>query len=519
MTSVPALPSQPLPQLFLSPVDSDLHTFLREVHRLAEFEPAILPQIEADLDAHGLHKKLLRQADRRFFAERTADLLHLPSLTPTTRAVTAPSPALAVGRPRLAAYAVFLFLMLRGRDGGCKDQTARLLLEESMTLRCWLENLGLKLPAASTLSDNLNAVSHATQDFIHQAQLRFIVAEGLDDFTSLYLDSTAIAANTEWPTDSGLITKLIERICRASSKLERFGLPNFPPAGQAELQRDLRRMHREISFTAGKPKRQSQTKQLYHQLLRRGGRAAKRFTRELAAATRALDATTQLPPSKRTLAIALLAQIEEDIRAIGQVTHTCRRRVFAQETVPSAEKLVSLSDGDAAFIIKGGWDTQVGYRPQLGKSGQGFVSALLVPLGNAADSGQLIPGVLDHWERTNVLPNLVSTDDGYSSRNAREDLLRTGVAVVSISGSKGKQITPTDDWQRPEYQAARAHRAGVESLIFTLKDGCQFGQLLRRENPNVRAELMEKILAYNFDQIIRVRARRARAAQERALTA
>ena len=183
MTSVPALPSQPLPQLFLSPVDSDLHTFLREVHRLAEFEPAILPQIEADLDAHGLRKKLLRQADRRFLDQRTADLLHLPSLTPTTRAVTAPSPALAPGRPRLAAYAVFLFLMLRGRDGGCKDQRARLLLEESMTLRCWLENLGMKLPAASTLSDNLNAVSSATQDFIHKAQLRFIVADRLDDFT------------------------------------------------------------------------------------------------------------------------------------------------------------------------------------------------------------------------------------------------------------------------------------------------------------------------------------------------
>lgn len=59
----------------------------------------------------------------------------------------------------------------------------------------------------------------------------------------------------------------------------------------------------------------------------------------------------------------------------------------------------------------------------------------------------------------------------------------------------------------------------MESLIFTLKDGYQFGQLQRRENANVRAELMEKILAYNFDQIIRVRARRARAAQERALTA
>ena len=108
-----------------------------------------------------------------------------------------------MGRPRLAPYAVYLFLMLRGRDGGCKDQAARLLLEESMTLHCWLKNLGLPLPAASTLSHNLNAVTNATRDFIHQAQLRSILAERLDDFTRLYLDSTAPAANTAWPTDSG----------------------------------------------------------------------------------------------------------------------------------------------------------------------------------------------------------------------------------------------------------------------------------------------------------------------------
>ena len=66
---------------------------------------------------------------------------------------------------------------------------------------------------------------------------------------------------------------------------------------------------------------------------------------------------------------------------------------------------------------------------------------------------------------------------------------------------------------------SRAARSGVEALIFTLKDGYQFGQLLRRENVNVRAELMEKILAYNFDQIVRVRARQARERNERTLTA
>ena len=59
----------------------------------------------------------------------------------------------------------------------------------------------------------------------------------------------------------------------------------------------------------------------------------------------------------------------------------------------------------------------------------------------------------------------------------------------------------------------------MESLIFTLKDGYGFGQLLRRENENVRAELTEKVLAYNLGQIIRVRKRRTRERQEQSLAA
>ena len=92
-----------------------------------------------------------------------------------------------------------------------------------MTLYWWLENLSLSLPPASTLSENLNAVSNATRDFIHRAQLRYIVDQGLDDFSSLYLDSTSTKANTEWPTESGLVVKLVQRICRWGSHLERFG--------------------------------------------------------------------------------------------------------------------------------------------------------------------------------------------------------------------------------------------------------------------------------------------------------
>jgi len=515
MANLPPLPVNPLPRLFLMPVDSSLQQFLTQSHRIVQFEPTILDHIEADLKAHGVQKKLLREADRRFLEGQTPDLANLKI---ELRQIDAANMELEVGRPRMEPYPVYLFLMLRGRSGGCKDQDARLLLEESISLHCWLENLGLPLPAASTLSENLNAVSNGTRDFIHTAQLRYILDEKLDDFSSLYLDSTASAANTEWPTESGLITKLVERICRRGGKLERLELPNFDPSGLEKLQRDLRSMHREIGFSSGKPKKQGKLKKLYYQLLRRGRRACKRFEGELARVQKALE-QKQLLPSQRLMAEEVLALIGADIQAIGQVAEAGERRILAGEKVPSAQKVISISDRDAAFIVKGGWDTVPGYRPQLGRSGQGFVSALLVPRGNAADSGQLVDVVLDHWIRTQVLPDVVSSDDGYSDQSAREDLLAAGVEVVSISGARGKKITGDQEWNRPDYRAARDNRSAVESLMFTLKDGYEFGQLLRRENENVRAELTEKALAYNVDQIIRVRERRVRQSLEQSLAA
>jgi len=516
MANVPSLPAHALPRLFLMPVDTELHQFLIEAHKIVEFEPAILEHIESDLDAYGLKKKLLREADRRFLEGQTPDLSHLRV---EVRQIDPAKMQLEIGRPRLEPYVVYLFLMLRGRCGGCKDQDARLLQEESMTLHWWLENLQLTLPPASTLSENLNAVSNATRDFIHKAQLRYILDEGLDDFRSLYLDSTAVKANTERPTESGLITKLVERICRRGSKLDRFGLPTFDPSGLEEVQRDLRRMHREIGFSTGKPKKQGKVKKLYYQLLRRGRRVCKRFARELAVVEKALAGQKLMLPSERLAAEEVVELVRADIEAIGQVAVAGERRVLKEEKVPSEEKVISISDRDAAFIVKGGWNTVTGYRPQVGRSGQGFVSALLVPEGNAADNGQLVEVVLDHWERTGVLPRLVSSDDGYCDGSARADLLKTGVAVVSISGAKGKKITGTEEWNRPDYRAARANRSAVESLMFTLKDGYEFGQLLRRESENVRAELMEKVLAYNISQIIRVRARRAREKLEQSLAA
>ena len=65
-----------------------------------------------------------------------------------------------------------------------------------------------------------------------------------------------------------------------------------------------------------------------------------------------------------------------------------------------------------------------------------------------------------------------------------------GLKVVSISGAKGKKIIEAQQWESQPYQQARADRSAMESMVFTLKEGFEFGQLVRRTRDNV----LEKVL-------------------------
>ena len=287
-----------------------------------------MESIDRDLDVHAKKKKLLRMIDEQFLAGQTPDL---PKLQLQLRELKVDDIELEIGRPRTDAYMVYLFLMLRGFNGGCKDQHARLLLEESITLKLWLEHLGLELPPASTLSDNLNAVSNQTRALIHQVQLRSILEQGLDDFQKSFIDSTAVEANTERPTDSTILVRLIARVCTTGSNLHRWDLPDMNQIGLLEQLEELRRMSQQIHFLNGKARGAAKRKKLYFQLLRRVRRLRKRLLRDLESVRRNLEDRADLLPSRRLVGEKALCLIAEDLAALEQAADVCERRVMAEE--------------------------------------------------------------------------------------------------------------------------------------------------------------------------------------------
>lgn len=176
--------------------------------------------------------------------------------------------------------------------------------------------------------------------------------------------------------------------------------------------------------------------------------------------------------------------------------------------MPAEEKTYSLADADAYMIQKGGRDPLVGYKPQIGRSAEGFISCFEVQRGNPGDSKRLEPMVRLHRKNTSVIPFSVSTDDGYSSGPNLDALTQMHVQQVSFSGAKGRKILGEETYQLPEYEKMRNDRSAVESSIFTFKQKCNMRRFCRHGLAGVRKDMAEAVLAYNLWRIAYVRNRR-----------
>jgi hypothetical protein len=507
---LPTSPFDAISILYLANADSDLRQFLVEAHGLLVGCPALVASAEADLDAHGCGKKALRVADVAWRAERTA---FLPGVASEPIVIDPARLTLAQGRPRTPAHIVLIALLLRGYFGaGFKSCDAATMMQESITLRIYFANLGLTMPGRSTLTELVNAISNKTRQLILDAQTALVLALGWDDFAVMLQDSTHVDGNTAWPTDSRLLVALVSRVLRVGKSLGRVHLPAFDSLKVSRHLATMITLDREIDMSKSTRKGARTRRNRYKSLLWRARRARTLLSSAVVQVEMAF-ASLDVLPSRRALAERAVARLRADVDALTKVIANCEARVIHERKVPMAEKKLSLSDPDVGFIAKGQRVPVIGYKPQVARSGAGFITGLLLPKGNAADSEQLVPMVDEVIRRTTVIPEVVSVDDGYASAANMSAMEARKIAVISISGSKGRALTARADWNSDEYALARDQRSAIESLMFTLKQGFDFGEVARRGLDAAHGELLEKALAYNLCHLARVRRAREAAAK------
>jgi IS5 family transposase len=506
MTNAKVLPISSPRKLFQSLPNTDLSRLVAETLALAKVKPVLLDMIECDLDALAIAKKKERIADRDWQASRGIPLRGfdvsrddgwLDDLT------------LGSGRPRTPGIVVLLFMVIRGWLGGFKDRKVAMLLAESKTVEICLASLGCRMPAASTLIDNANAVGAETRAAIHAAQMEIVKSEGFDDFQELTFDSTKVEANSAWPTESGIILGLSERAEHVLRLLADEGITIKLPRVMKTVMADIKVLNKQIQLSSGKKDGAKKRKKLYRKIMKAGRKAHKTLDAAYARACNRFESMDFLP-SRRQMIVRCMESISVDLDNLKLTICNADKRIIRQEKVPVSQKVLSLSDQDAAMIVKGEREPIVGYKPQLGRSKGGFVVAIIVPAGNAADSGQLRPIVDLALKRTSVKPALISFDDGYTNGDDRDHFEEIGIKV-SFSGAKGKRLIPSDEYDSELFRNARNDRSAVESLMYTIKQNHDFDRWMRRGIEAVRDEALEKVIAYNFLRLIKCRDERARA--------
>lgn len=491
-------------KLFLDPISTNFGDFVRKAVEFYHGHPRIEAMILADQRAAALTAKHERARCRNDELLRSLSLFDDDDVD-----LTACSLQLGTGRPRMHPLVVFVFVLLRGRLGGPCRADFWDLVSESRSLEAALRPYVEKVPAPTTILENLNILADGTLESIHRMQLAEALDQGLDEFERIAVDSTAVEASSAWPTDSKTIVDLCGRFLSTEVKLESYGFAAPSRLKCEDWLGQLASLHKAISMSGAGEGAAKKRKHRYREFFIIACKLLERLLQRHAAQLRWLDGA-RLPAAAADRARFFARVLGEDAFDAAATLHHGISRVEEGCPPKTRERILGVADRAAAMIVKGARKPVMGYKPQLARSAGGLITALIVESGNPSDSANLAPLVRASIRATSVVPAEVSADDGYASKAGCNELKDLGVERVSISGAKGKRLL-AEEWDLPAMIGLRSWRSSVESLMFVLKHGYRFGRMGRRGLDAVRRELTEKVLAYNLDRLILLRKRKQKA--------
>ena len=295
------------------------------------------------------------------------------------------------GRPSIPieTYLRIMFLKHRYRLG--YETLCREVADSLSWSRFCRIPLGRKVPHPSTLEKITTRCGPETIAQLNRALLVKAGAARVVRLDKVRADTTVVAANVAYPTDSGLLVRAIALLTTLVALIHIAG------GATRTRVRDRRRAagRRARSISAHLKLRNEEAKT---RVLAITGELA-----DLAEAT-AAEAARVLVNARRGIArqgagapgrlVAAVAELETMLGRTGQVVAQTRSRLGGVMPA-SASRLVSLHDPDARAIAKGrlGKPVEFGYKGQVIDNVDGIVLDHSVHLGNPADAPLLVPAI------------------------------------------------------------------------------------------------------------------------------
>jgi transposase, IS5 family len=372
-----------------------------------------------------------------------------------------------LGRPSvpIETYLRLMFLKYRYKLGF--EPLCREVADSISWQRFCRIPLGLAVPHPTTLMKITTRCGTAAVDGLNDVLLARAQAAKVLKTSRVRADTTVIAANVAYPSDSGLLAKGVAKMAATAKRLQALGLAKRTRI--ADRTRAVRARARSINanLLRRNDDRLAAVRRINTELADIAERVARQADAVVRNATRALRAAGQAASGQARALVTQLADTAERTRRVATQT----RQRLAGTTPAGSSRTVSLHDPDARLIVKGrlGKPVEFGYKAQLVDNEDGVILDYNIEIGNPPDAPMLAPAIQRITQRTGRVPRAVTADRGYGEAAVEQSLRDAGVRYVVLP-TKGKPNAERRQLEhRRAFKAMVRWRTGCEGRISCAK--------------------------------------------------
>ena len=330
-------------------------------------------------------------------------------------------------------------------------------VSDSLVLRQFCRVYFQSVPDHTTLCKWARLIQPETLAAFNERIMALAVASKLTRGRKLRMDGMVVETNIHHPTDSSLLADGVRVLGRTLSQAwqslgDKLDLPQ-------RLFRNRTRSAKKAARQIAKGSRQGKVAiQAHYRHLLEVAEATVKQTRQVLRAiqTQARREGERLSNLCHTFVLRL-----------EQVIDQTQRRVLENQSVPAAEKLVSLFEPHTDIIRRGKVNkpTEYGHKVWLGEVEGGFIAQYHILAGNPADDQQWEPTLAQHIDLFGRPPWQASADRGVHSADNEQVAQNLGVQrVILPKPGKKSEDRRQHERQRWFWRGRRFH-AGVEGRI------------------------------------------------------
>jgi IS5 family transposase len=353
-------------------------------------------------------------------------------------------------------------------------------LADSPTFRTFCR-IGMmeKAPKRSALAENIKRVKPETFEQVNRLIVGRAKKEGVESGKKVRIDSTVIDSNIHHPLDSNLLYDVVRVLARILNRARELSV-------RVKFSNHTKRAKRRMLGVLN-ARTMAQRVPFYRELVQ-----ITRWTMEYAG-----HAVPILNGLSAPAAWAAAYELKHYLELGEKVVNQTERRVFNEESVPAAEKLVSIFEPHTDVIVKDQRETLYGHKVFLNVGESGLILDMLMERGNPNDATRAIPMLERHCHVLGKAPEQAAFDAGFTSTGNIENARKLGVKDASFA-RKGT-IDVLEGTRSPkQHKKLQRFRAGVEGIISFTKRCFGFDRCLWRGYSSFQAYAWASVLSTNL---------------------